>query len=178
MTLGPKPSSLFITSSQFISNNLSLSQFIMATMVPGYSCVEYEQDSDNNVLTPLYRYSFIINSTVSDTQLYYGAMFTLNNGFLAFHNNTLTNISLTASQLLTVNFLPSQLEFNPLIYLRDSLIENSTLKEVPAALAIFQEVLEKADNYLEESVYFAKVSTRTSFYMLTSLMDKISRLSH
>ena len=157
LTLGPKPASMFITSSQFINNDLALTQFIMATIVPGYSCAEYEENTDTSTLTPLYRYSFIINSTFSSTKLYYSVLFTLNNGFLAFHNNTLNNLTLLKSQLLTVNFLPNQLEFNPLVYLRNNLIENLTLKEVPIALEIFREVLNKAKSYQEDTVYFASI---------------------
>ena len=175
LNLGPNPSSLFITSSLFNENTIFASQFIVATMVPGYYCSDFRSNDRSNKLTPLYRYSFITNSTFSNIRLSQSVLFTLNNGFLAFHNNTLVNTTLQTSQILVVGFLPYHLKFNSLAYLRHSGIENSTLSQIQPALELFQQVLEKMTEYQSNVVYFASVY-QNQFMHINSSNDEAMQL--
>ena len=159
LTLGPKPCSIIITSSQISNNNFTSSQFIMGSQNLEYIC-SYTGNELAETNTPLYRYNFILDSKFMNNSLIQSTMFDLTNGFIAFHNNEVNNEYYENSQLISI-LSPSRTIISSTNYSRNLVIEDMTLKNSPVANASFQEIMNKASFFQSDNVYF------TSIYMNT-----------
>ena len=157
--LGPKASTIVITSSNITRNILTSSQLITNTLSQGYAC-SYIGGGYQTVKIPLYRYSFIIDSDFSGNMLDSSVVLALNNGFVAIHNSSFDQTSFTKSSLLTVSFSAFQAYktgLDPLVYSRNKSIEDLTLRYIAPAASIFKEVMAKSSSYKSDSVYFTSL---------------------
>ena len=157
LTLGTKASTVIITSSKFIGNNMTLSQLVMASGSSGYIC-SYTGSPLTKVQTPLYRYTFILNSTFMNNYLKSSIMFEVVTGFIALHNNKLINEHFTKSQFITMPFPPPRIEYTlAAAYSRNQIVEQSTLQNNQIASSIFQEIMTLSSSYQSDSIYFTSI---------------------
>ena len=165
--LGPKASTIIITSSNITSNILTSSQLITNTLSQVYSC-SYIGGGYQTAKTALYRYSFIIDSDFSGNMLESSVLLILNNGFVAIHNSLFSRISFLKSALLTVSFSAFQAYktgIDPLLYARNKSLEDLTLRYIAPANSIFKEVMAKASSYEPDSIYFTSLYNNSFIYV-------------
>ena len=156
LTLGPKPSTLIITSNQFSTNNLTFSQLFAGALAPEYTC-SYTGSEFVQTLTPLYRYTFILNSTFEHNNLDSSILLSTGNGFMAIHNNIMDDEYIWNSQYINMLSSPSQNGLDSISFSRNSPMEDSTLKSNSVAKQLFEEIMTKALIYQPNNIYFTSI---------------------
>ena len=157
LTFSSKPSTAIITSSEFIANTFNFSQLVMASLGSEYRCI-YVGNIYTKTQTPLYRFSFILNSTFRDNTLISSVVLNTANTFIAIHDNKITNEHMMNSQFVATSSLLS--DFEPDLdnnYLRNTLIEQSILNDNPAASLVLHEIMIKASQYQSDNIYFTSI---------------------
>ena len=179
LSLEQKPSTVIVTSSQFINNSLSSSQLINTDYLTlGYTCNRNNVDLTTRP-TVLYRYSFIINSTFENITLSYSsALFTLNNGFLIISNNTFSKVHIMDSILISATFSALRLISSATIYIRDYSIEKMTLSATPSVWKIFNNSISEAYFYGPDNFYFSKISNNNFLDINSDSPNFISLLEY
>ena len=155
-TLGPKTVTIIITWTQFIENSLSLSHLVMDSSTPGFVC-SYIENRPVESQTPLYRYSFILNSTFTGNVFELSTAFDLTNGFVALHDNNFTDEVLMDSQYITVSSLPPRNMLDQANYSRSAIAEDIALKNNPAAELLFHETTTKLTSHKSDNIYFLSI---------------------
>ena len=173
LTLGPKPSTLIITSSQIIENVFNFSQFVAGALASEYAC-SYTGSEFAKDQAPLYRYMFILNSELGYNKLYSSIFISTVNGFIAFHNNIVHDEQLMNSQFLIGSSLPAKISLDSITYMRNSIVEDSTLKSNSLAQETFSEVMLKVLSYQPEGIYFTSVYRNNFTNMNLAILKLIS----
>ena len=151
------PSSILIFLSNFTGNNLTFSQFVATTPQALDTFCTYIEDNPYGTVVPLYRYSFIIESVFSQNQLETSALLSLNNGYIALHNNTIDNLTLTNSQLITAKFATANLGMRDIFISRDETIEAEVFGINPVTESTFDEIKSKIKALGLYNTYFCSI---------------------
>ena len=158
LMLSPQSSSIMIILSNFTGNNLTSSQFLsMVSQDLGTFC--NAQDGSDALITPVYGYSFILDSLFANNYLLSSSLLNLDNGLITLSNNTLNNLTLFESQLIIAEFATSNVDMNKLIYKRDSSIEAVIFGANPTLKSIFDESMSKAITYNSDSIFFCSITS-------------------
>ena len=168
------PSSILIHLSNFTGNYLTYSQFVATTPQALDTFCTFIEDNAYGTMIPLYRYSFIIESIFSQNQLTTSALLSLNNGYIALHNNTIDSLNLTNSQLIIAKYATANLGMKGIYLLRDETIEAEVFGINPVIESTFNDVKSEIKALGFDNTYFYSIMGN---YFTNISFDALSLLS-
>jgi len=156
LTIDQRPSSFLIETSEISNNSFRSSYLVNSNYISsGISC-DYESNL-NAAAKILYRYSFFVNSNVTNTSLDSSVLIKANHGFFALHGVRFSNMSLLKSKLASMAFSLFRLPPSSPGYREDKTIFSVLSYE--GISEIFSHVFERRNQ--KDSVYFYSVYNNT-----------------
>ena len=121
------PSTIIINSAHITNNTLHSSQLLNTHFVNTDILCDPFKGNNKTTMRMLYRYTFIMDSVISDMILDSSTLFNNNNGLSVLTGNDFKNINLTDSDFMTTKFKPLNFLPNVQGYARDTNIEELTI---------------------------------------------------
>ena len=170
--LDEKPSTIIVTSTQVINNNFTFSQFLKTSYFMSTFPYAYAGSDILSSANPIYRLSFVLDSTFSGLNFWTSTLFTLNNGFFIMQNNTFEEISIIDSDFITTTFEPTKRPSGMNAYTREPLLEAIMLQNSPRVRDLFNENIAKASASEEDNLFFY-IMSNNSFSDISSNSSRL-----